>query len=178
MSNLPNWFLKAPHKKVLFALGSAFLLPLCFGSLSSHVVTDIHRRPVAIASLSFAGCLLGVSSSLHSGLQKGCFGLPNRTLEFHALFAMKRYLLPCIPFGIIVLSLRAAVDSPRLSIRYMGYAAICQALLDLLSYAGGTIPIWFLKNQFVWTAVILSNLAVLSLNEAIIEDISSGMLLC
>ena len=164
---LPLWCSRNPNSAVLMTLSGLAVFPAAFGTYFSHFsMSDRDKKRVGILStLNYCGCFLTAASAAPSGLQSAMFGLPARTLEFHPLFALKRFLLPCLPFGLNVLALRASADIPRLSVHYLLYSCLASIILDFMAALARTVPWWVFRLQAGTYISIFALLCILSTHE-------------
>jgi hypothetical protein len=164
--NLPFWI--DEQRKVIRYFGIGSLIPVFVGGIYVHLCPEDTRRKVLLATTNLAACLITIRSiSVHSGLQMAAFGLSVRTLEFHPMTAMKRYLLPVLPLGLVVMATRAAPDVPRLGIRYVGYSAIVCSILDGIAASANAVPGWYFKYSLLYSTGMILSLAVLSMSEEV-----------
>jgi hypothetical protein len=160
LDTLP-YFSKTPISNLL---GAAFL-PTAIGSVLVHLGNFDEKLVVesTITFSSLAHCFFSVG--IHSGLQRIGYGHSVRTLEFHPMAALKRNLLPCLPLGMILMSLRTKDDIPRLSIRYIGYAVGFSFILDSVGVFFRTLPMTIYKQNFLYSLGTLASLSLLATSE-------------
>lgn len=79
---------------------------------------------------SACSCIAVCSAGTHYGLQVGASFLPKTTLEFHPMIALKRFYLPCIPFGLAVFGVRLLGEKNSASITYISSAMLVGLVFD------------------------------------------------
>ena len=132
------------HRSILICMVS----PVALGTLAIHLGADVDRRKTKVATIDFAAGTQALRSSFHSGFQRCMFGLPARTLEYHPIGSAIRYLSPCLPLALVLVSSRASSELPHLAARYIVYSyAICLGL-DLLMFYARALPLTSLNKSF------------------------------
>jgi hypothetical protein len=170
--NLPSWAMESksafPKNIILFTT----VTPVLIGTYFGHVGLETDRRIAAVATLNYAACTQITRTALHSGLQSSFFGLPARTMAWHPLIAASRYVSAFLPLGLALVALRASVDFPHLSARYLIYSYIASTTFDLMGHIIKCVPMWYLKTSFLSCFLISGSIAVLGSSETLMVDSS------
>ncbi len=118
--------------------------------------------------LKYSCCLNAIHSAIHPGMQVATFGAPLTSLTLHPMFALKRFLLPCLPLCVSGLALHACLDQSSLTCRYVVYATLFNMAFDFIGRVFGTSPRWFYFSQLGFGFLNLFCLSVLSSSPTLI----------
>ena len=168
LTNLPLFFqLKGPCKLKCFSFGVILVTPALIHSVYSFQGS----RESTVFGIQYTGSILALISSCHSGLQAASFGSPVRSLTFHPMFALKRFALPSLPFGIAFLSVSSLRDSPQVSIRNLLYCVGFNLCFDSLARFVRSTPRWLFYTQIGLSSSLCTCLLLLSLSPCIIPAV-------
>ena len=167
--NLPRWATRPTIVNFTNVSGVCLLVPAVLGTYLAHVADDRYRRNVAVSTLNFVACAQVARIAVHAGLQSSFFGLPARTLEFHPLVCIIRYLVPLLPLGLLLVSLRSAFELPHLSARYLCYASILSCTFDSISHFVHALPAKYIRASLLNGFQLSVCLIILGSNEALMN---------
>ena len=168
---LPRWADRSKKASASDLMFGITFVPLLGGTIMAHMSRDDQGRFFAVSTLNYAGCVQAVRLGLHSGMQSRFFGLPSRSMELHPLISVCRYLSALLPFGLVVVSLRASFEFPHLSARYLLYSCGMSTLLDAAAYSLRLMPSWLIGMSFLHFVSNCVCLTAVGSCETVIVDI-------